>query len=73
MKKQLTQKSELVRLFKKGMWLSQVKAFELVGTTRLSSYIHTLKREGYTFETRTKLLTTRYGNGARITEYRFKK
>mgnify|MGYP003660902569 CR=1 FL=1 len=73
MKKAPTQKSELIRLFKKGLWISQVKCFDLTGSTRLSAYVFILKKEGYDFDKREKLLTTRYGNRCSITEYRFKK
>lgn len=72
MKKQ-SQMSELLKHFKKGIWISQVKAFDLVGTTRLSAKIFDLKKLGHTFTTRVKSGKNRYGNDFRVTEYRLNK
>lgn len=68
-----TQKSELLKHFKKGLWISQVRAFDLVGTTRLSAYIFVFKDENMTFTKRKKKITNRYGNATYITEYKLNK
>lgn len=68
-----TQKSELLKKFKRGIWISQVKAFEMVGTTRLSAYIFVYKEEGMTFTKRKNKITNRYGNTTFITEYKLNK
>lgn len=71
--KKATQMSELLKHFKRGIWISQVKAFDLVGTTRLSAKIFDLKKLGHEFELRKKAGKNRYGNPFHVTEYRLKK
>lgn len=68
-----TQSTELLKHFKRGIWISQIKAFNLVGTTRLSALIFNYKKEGYSFEERRLKGKTRYGNPFSIKEYRLKK
>ena len=66
-----TQKSELLRYFKKGMWISQDKCKELTGSTRLSALMFTLRhKEGYEFISRKKKVVNRYGNPSHFTEYK---
>lgn len=73
MKQPKSQRSELLKAFRKGIWVSQNKAQEICGTTRLSAYIFIFKAEGMTFEKRTKVITNRYGNRCSYIEYRLKK
>jgi hypothetical protein len=66
-----TQKSELLRYFKKGMWISQDKCKELTGSTRLSALMFDLRhKDGYEFISRKKKITNRYGNPCIYTEYK---
>lgn len=71
MKKEKSQRMEILEHLKRNGSITSKEAFELYGITRLSSIIFVLKDRGYIIETEMAQTTTRYGTTANYAVYKY--
>lgn len=67
-----TQTSEILKYlrFHRSSGITQAKAYEMFGATRLSGLIFGLRKEGYDITSETKVVKNRYGGTSVIAVYK---
>lgn len=69
MKKEKTQKSEVLRYMQTHKGITSLQAIEKFGATRLPDIIYRLKKDGYQFKKEQITKKNRYGHTVTFTKY----
>lgn len=69
MKKERTQKSEVLKYMQTHTGITSIQAIEKFGATRLSDIIFRLRKEGYDIETEQITKKNRYGHVVTFAKY----
>lgn len=69
MKKEKTQKSEVLKYMQTHAGITSIQAIEKFGATRLSDIIFRLRKEGYEIETEQITKKNRYGHATTFVKY----
>ena len=69
MKKQKTQKSEVLKFMQTHKGITSIQAFERFGVTRLADIIYKLRLDGFTIQTEQLTTKNRYGHVVNYARY----
>lgn len=70
MRKEKSQKSEVLKYMTSHAGITSIQAFEKFGVTRLSDIIFRLRKDGYDIETEDITTKNRYGHSTTYAKYR---
>lgn len=65
-----TQQEAVLKLFKKGRWVTPIIAFEYTGTMRLAAVVVNLKKQNFKFDKKQIKFKTRFGTSGFCVAYK---